>query len=72
MAVADGVLEGVILAVAVLVRELLPVFEGEAPGLSEAVDEVVNVVLADTVLLAVPEGGVRARWRGSTRRRTRG
>ena len=50
-----GVGVGVGAAVALPETELLPMFEGEAPLVREAVGEALSVVLLDRVLLAVAE-----------------
>ena len=54
--VTDGVPVWVALGVILPLNELLPVLEGEAPELSAAVGVTLIVVLADKVVLAVPEG----------------
>ena len=51
--VPDGVPVGVTLGVALLLNEILPVFEGEAPLLKDVVGVTLTVVLPDTVELGV-------------------
>ena len=52
--VPEAVGEAVTFGVALLLKELLPVFEEEAPVLSEAVGVTLTAVLAASVPLAVP------------------